>query len=437
MISVQSSRLYYILPGQNEQEASYLLQEAHPSPVRWVYSHPYDIQAEGLPYPSDPDIHFSSERQEPRPLASLIPHFEDDPKSRFLDELAATSEEHSVAVPIPTPKKKRQKIEEGCESSNSTLTGNCHAMDDIVRRIEEASEHSTVLASPPEIVYIPPSSSPAGGYSHPSTPKAKESSRRDLLSPHTPDLPTFPISFLPPQTPTSLPPRVATTPQRQLMNHSPRTPQTPRTPRRPVSDLDTISSSDFWERMAYRQECAQGAVTGFFVAIFSWQYDTPISDEEPPNVVSRLPPNSKTRSRSLDSSTPAETETPLLLEGTVPHSVIKRVMSSLLTGVEFSTAERAHKGTQVIETAIKGLCEGLGHTSNGAPAKEPGINDLNILAKEPGTTNPPIYEGHIYSALSVSNPPLARKSAHSPGAATSSTNPPVNVLGVRRKKKRE
>ena len=418
MLSVQSSRLYYLLPGQSEQDASYLLRETHPSPVRWIYSHPYDIASEALPYPSDPDDIFSSGRHGPRPLAFLIPHFEDDPKSRFLDELAATSEEYSVAIPIPTPKKKRQKIGEGDESSNSTLTDNQHFMDTIERRIERLDEPYTPLDPPPQIVHIPPSSSPAREHSPPSlpsTPKPTESNRPNLLSPHTPDHPTFPVSFLP-QT---------TTPQRRTTIASPRTPQAPRTPRRPVSDLDTTSITEFWERMSYRQECAQGAVTGFFVTAFSQD-----CRKGSANVAAPMLSNSQTRLGSLDPFVPGGINPPLLLEGTVPHSVIKRVMSSLLTGVEFSTAERSHKGTQVIETAIKGLCEGLGLMSSGPPTKEPRIDEANT-----GTTNPHIYQAHVYSSVSVSNPPLTRKS--NAGAAASATNPPVNVLGVRRKKKRE
>ncbi|KAF8526701.1 histone acetylation protein-domain-containing protein [Gautieria morchelliformis] len=354
-----SPRLYYLLPGQSEQEASYLLREAQPSPVGWIYSHPYDTQAElELPFPSDPRIDFSSpEGHGTRPLASLIPYFEDDPKSRFLDELAATSEEHAVAVPVPTPKRKRQKTGEGGESGRSTLTDTRLVTED--RRIEEADEPSNL------------------------------------------------------------------------------TPQTPRTPRRPVSDLDTITSSEFWERMSYRQECAQGAVTGFFVAVFSQRRDATKSDGEPIDVGSHLPSDSKTRSRSVDLSAPADIEPPFLLEGTVPHSLIKRVMSSLLTGVEFSTAERSHKGTQVIETAIEGLCEGIGHINGKLLAEGHRISDVQMPERETGTTHPNIYKAHVYASLSVSNPPLPRKSANNAGAANSGTNPPVNVLGVRRKKKRE
>jgi regulator of Ty1 transposition protein 109 len=435
IIKVHSTRLFYLLPGQSEQEVTYLLREAQASPVGWIYSHPYEMYAEtGLPFPSDTHDKISPEGRGPRPLASLIPHFEDDPKSRFLDELAATSEEHAVAVPVPTPKKKRQKTRDGDESGQSTLTNN-HSV--IKLRTEEVGEPSTQLPPPPEIVFNPPSSSPPpygerSPPSRPSTPKPMEFDSSALLSPHTPDLPTFPNSLALPQTP---PPQPSQTASGFQTPASCRTPRTPRTPRRPKSDLDTTSPSEFWERMSYRQECAQGAVTGFFVAIFSQQCDTTTSHGEFANA-SQLSSHSETKSRSLDPSS-ADVGPPLLLQGTLPHSLIKRVMSSLLTGVEFSTTERAHKGTQVIETAIQGLCKGLGDMSSELSVKESPANDGKQATKQTGTENNQIYKAHVYASLLVSNPPLARKSSSNTGTVTSNANPPVNVLGVRRKKKRE
>lgn len=400
--------------------------------MRWKYSHPYDMHSEtDLPYPSDPYDRIAPEGHCSRPLASLIPYFEDDPKSRFLDELAATSEEHAVAVPVPTPKKKRQKIKEEDESGHSTLTNNHY----IEHRITEVDEPSTQLPPPPEIIYNPPSSSPPpfgeqSQPSRPSTPEPTESNRSALLSPYTPDLPTFPNSLIPPQTPPSRPSQTAGTFQ------TPRTPITPRTPRRPKSDLDTTSPAEFWERMSYRQECAQGAVTGFFVAIFSQRCNMARSHDKSINAFQTLS-QSETKMRSTDSSPSTVAIPPLLLQGTIPHSVIKRVMSSLLTGVEFSTAERAHKGTQVIETAIEGLCEGLGDTNSELPVGNYSASDGKEPTKEMGYGKSQMYKAHVYASLSTSNPPLAPKSANNPGAVASDTNPPVNVLGVRRKKKRE
>ncbi|KAF8588620.1 hypothetical protein K439DRAFT_1629618, partial [Ramaria rubella] len=418
----QAIRLYYVLPGQTELEASYLLREAQPScmssAISWTYSHPYNTHAEMVaPHPSGSYPYFVSDGPEQLPLAALIPHFEDDPKSRFLDELAATSEEQATAVPVPTPKRKRARIE-GDEQSNSTLT---HGV--VIPNInpnstpsEPKTNRSNAMQSPPppEIMYIPPSSSPCplerdSPPSRPTTPKPKDFRNAAFLSPHTPlNLPTFPISLINPHAHT---PGSKTTAALGT-SATPGTPQTPRTPRRPKSDLDIVSPAEFWERIPYRQECAQGAVTGFFVAIFSHRWET----EGPGTSMSHSPSAFESKSHSSD---PLDVRRPLLSEGTVPHSVIKRVMTSLLTGVEFSTAERAIKGTEVMETAIQGLCEGLGDMNEGA-------------AEGSGNMSSKIYHGHVYASISVSNPPSTRKTAGSAGGSA-----PVNVLGVRRKKKRE
>ena len=177
-------------------------------------------------------------------------------------------------------------------------------------------------------------------------------------------------------------------------------------------------------------------MTGFYVAIFSHRFDTSASYGDPIDE-SHFSSNSEPKSKSLELSAPMEAGPPLLLGGTVPHSMIKRVMSSLLTGVEFSTAERSHKGTQVIETAIEGLCDGLGRMGSEPPAKDGRTSDVKIPVTATGSADSHIYHAHIYASLSISNPPLDPKASDNAETAISGTNPPVNVLGVRRKKKRE
>ncbi|KAI0755251.1 histone acetylation protein-domain-containing protein [Daedaleopsis nitida] len=79
-------RLYYILPGYSELEAAYTisraLSRAGPASVQWTYGHPYSQREIPLPCPqnADPDA--------PHNLGQFIPWFEDDPKSRFIDEIA-------------------------------------------------------------------------------------------------------------------------------------------------------------------------------------------------------------------------------------------------------------------------------------------------------------------------------------------------------------
>lgn len=74
-------KAYYVLPGYSQLEAEYSLKVVS-SDVAWEYGHPYTLQKSCLPCP--PDTQF-------RNLGHYIPYFDDDPKSRFLDEIAYTT----------------------------------------------------------------------------------------------------------------------------------------------------------------------------------------------------------------------------------------------------------------------------------------------------------------------------------------------------------
>ena len=91
---------------------------------------------------------------------------------------------------------------------------------------------------------------------------------------------------------------------------------------RPQGEMGKVTVDEFWERMSFRQECVAGAVTGFFTV-----------------VVSGVGVGGEAR-------------------GQVSSQVNKRIMTSLLTGVEFSTKEQSVRATDTLEGAIKGLCEG-------------------------------------------------------------------------------
>ncbi|KII86876.1 hypothetical protein PLICRDRAFT_272675 [Plicaturopsis crispa FD-325 SS-3] len=99
------SRLYYILAGLSEFEASHALQFAAPpaenTKLSWTYGHPYSQSDIPLPCPkpSGPD----------RNIGHFIPTFDDDPKARFMDEIAYTTEAEGVR----SPERKRQRLLEG------------------------------------------------------------------------------------------------------------------------------------------------------------------------------------------------------------------------------------------------------------------------------------------------------------------------------------
>ena len=153
--------------------------------------------------------------------------------------------------------------------------------------------------------------------------------------------------------------------------------------------------------------------------------------------------------------------------GQVPRSMNRRILSSLLTGVEFSTQERARKATELIEGAVRGLCEGLAPKLPLPKSKTQSAEATQDLLVPPVPRTPPrrtvglppaddispnpfdepettleTYYAHIYGSVTVSNPPLPPKpttggtviegvSGDGPGSQTK-----VHVLTVRKKKKR-
>jgi len=348
-----------------------------------------------IPYPAAPH----AKQLKIPPINSLIPHFEDDPKTRFLDELATTTDEKTVTVPTPTPKRKRRKLDNGSVENYTTLAKRPAPPEPVE---DEELTHKEAPRGP-EIVLNPATSSPLRldtdfPMDRTSTPEPGEA----ISAPTTPDFSTFRTPTLSPYTPLNIPQNLLSP------SGSPTTKAaaTPKTPRRLKSDLDTVTPAEFWERMGYRQECCQGAVTGFFVAIFCREAKSPESKESDP-----------THDGAIAH----------LSEGVIPNKILERIMNSLLTGVEFSTQERAYKGTQTIEAAIKGLCHGLKTTPSGD--KQKGGDEANTDE----TMN--LYSAHVYASLPVANQPLIPKTSAGKGSANAAA--PVNVLTVKRKKKKE
>ena len=97
----------------------------------------------------------------------------------------------------------------------------------------------------------------------------------------------------------------------------------------PLGELSKVTADEFWERMSFRQECVSGAITGFFAV-------------------------------GIKSVEDGEMATAALGPGLVSPQMIKRVLASMTSGVEFSTTERAVWATETLESTIKRLCEGIG-----------------------------------------------------------------------------
>ncbi|KAJ7212205.1 DUF1714 domain-containing protein, partial [Mycena pura] len=197
-------------------------------------------------------------------------------------------------------------------------------------------------------------------------------------------------------------------------------------------ELGKVSADEFWERMSFRQECVSGAVTGFFVAGIS------CPSLQPAPGMSPLAPS----------------------PGQVSSQLNKRVLSSLMTGLEFSTVERTIKATETLESSIKGLCEGItpiptprpvdadrrtpepepSHTLLAPPSTPPRRGAAHVPDVSPNPFPEPItsletYRSHIYGSICVSNAAPAKTREVTVEAAVGNAAPHVTVLAVRKKKK--
>lgn len=114
-------RLSYVLPGLSALEAAHTLQVASQTSSvsaatsagasagpAWHYGHPYAPSDIPLPCPPPKDTAVIN-------LGHFIPYFDDDPKSRFLDEIAHTSDVDGVK----SPERKRRRIERPPSSSRA------------------------------------------------------------------------------------------------------------------------------------------------------------------------------------------------------------------------------------------------------------------------------------------------------------------------------
>ena len=330
-------RLFYLLPGLGELEASHALDRVSTSTatsatsVPWAYGHPYG-QTE-VPLPCCP----ISRGEKPSHIGYVIPWFDDDPKARFLDEIAYTTDAEGVR----SPERKRPRTHRAAQ------------------RAEEDTESGSEKREGP----------------------AEQTSKA----------------------------------------------------------LRKVSIEEFWERMSFRQECIAGAVTGFFVMA--------TSSSPTPTVPCRSPL--------------------IPLPGQVSSQMMKRVLTSLMTGHEFPSVERAVWSTRVLEEAIKGLCDGLkiGQTGGAARAQSPedsqrrtpelngGEERLNAPETPPprlidkrrvmGDVSPnpfpePVasgetYDSYIYGSVTVRNAEEPRKVSVDTGGGDGRTA--ITVLTARKKKR--
>ncbi|KAF9242573.1 histone acetylation protein-domain-containing protein [Melanogaster broomeanus] len=328
--------LFYMLPGLGELEAFHSLERSYssqsPNSVPWVYGHPYCQTDIPLPCTSNESAGKSHH------LGHVIPWFDDDPKARFLDEIAYTTD----AEGVKSPERKRPRIDR-----------------DILKPEEDAES----------------------GSDKKNVTSVKEE--------HT------------------------------------------------TKSLKKVSIEEFWERMSFRQECIAGALTGFFVMAISCLTQKPPSRSEP----SPLAPH----------------------PGQVSPQMVKRVLTSLMTGHEFPSVERAAWSTRVLEESIKGLCNGLKTVPSPeitlnpdesgrrtpepnpapatlAPPQTPPPRLVNgkrpVIDVSPNPFPEPVasletYNMYIYGSLTVRNPDEPRKDFPAVGDSKGA----ITVLAARKKKR--
>ncbi|KAF8158318.1 histone acetylation protein-domain-containing protein [Crassisporium funariophilum] len=377
-------KMYYVLPGYSDYEAEHALRIAsssttplpESSTLRWIYGHPYSQT--DIPLPCPPD----TQEETVKNLGHYIPYFDDDPKSRFMDEIAYTTDGDGVK----SPQRKR------------TRTINSQDSQAPKPNKKDSTDEQGATDG-----------------------KDKDKDKED---------------------------------------------------HRPQGEMGKVTPDEFWERMSFRQECVAGAITGFFTLIVACPPPAPSFSTLPMySAISPLAPHA----------------------GQVSSQVNKRIMTSLLTGVEFSTLERSVKATETLEGAIKGLCEGISvipTSSASEPQKrlvergrprtpEPGESSSSSYLLVPPRTPPPrtravgsgnrravmpevspnpfpepvasleTYHSYVYGSVATSNPIAVNSCAageagvalgggggDDKNSAAHEGTAHVTVLTVRKKKKR-
>lgn len=209
-----------------------------------------------------------------------------------------------------------------------------------------------------------------------------------------------------------------------------------------TGELEKVTPEEYWERMSFRQECVAGIVTGFF-AMGCVSLPTRLGVD------------------GSDSSIFAPQP------GQVSSSITKRVMNSLMTRIEFSTVDRAVRGTETLEGAIRGMCEGISvggevdpprlRQEHGRKTPEPAERHDHLVPPSTpprrmgvgmvGTEISPnpfpeptasleTYTSWIYGSICVDNPLPTKPSGEREGTDKVSDRK-ITVLAVRKKRKKE
>ena len=150
--------------------------------------------------------------------------------------------------------------------------------------------------------------------------------------------------------------------------------------------------------------------------------------------------SSTNSSSSTASGTATATATTSSLPGAQPgqvsYQMIRRIVSSLMTGYEFSTRERCEVGTEKLEGVIKGLCEGLPVQEGEATETDDGsVGHKRGHESASSSSSLDTYFSNIYGRVRVdNNKDMAEKGK---GSEEEVRGVVVRVLSVRKKVRRK
>ncbi|KAG8699636.1 hypothetical protein FRC09_006496 [Ceratobasidium sp. 395] len=362
---------------------------AQSSELPWKYGHPYDdpfvtFPLLGTPLGSAPvDLKSSTESSSKAiSIASLIPIFPDDPKARFMGEIASTTSEGDMPPPIPKPRSPVSPKSRNVSSSNSAAS--------LPSALTDSPTCSPVKKRRRVDDGTPVESSPNGASSdrvdeHPNNTKENETPINTTTS--SAPLPTS-------NDPSVIPDSEPKTENNSSATHPPKTSGPAKSTTHTESELvrrgrhalEAVSAQEFWERMGFRQECALGAVTAFFVAVFEGQGDAP---------------------KALDSK---------LSKDCISLPTHTRITQTLMNHA-FSTPDKAIRSTQMMESTIRTLCDGASS-----------VSEQQNEDDSPNTTS--FYYTSVFKVINVDNPPLVARETAPVQPQT------VNVLQVKRKVRR-
>ncbi|CAD6916743.1 unnamed protein product [Tilletia controversa] len=279
--------------------------------ARWTYGHPYSLEGTGVHDPTTlpvlPLYHpvaRSRTRHEGknvasaydsaastrgwRSIATLLPHFEDDPKSRFVDEIVRDAHEHGGPSLL-------RATAAGAVSASASAAASSSM-------ISTKSKSSTAFG---ESQVVNGSASPLRG---PTVLTGTEKAAVDSPEAQAP------------VTASSL--RKSAALRSQMVERV---------------ALDNIPPTEFWERMGFRQECCAGNAVGVFVVLFTL--------EEP---LSAATGADSTAPRLLPATPPAPQ--PLSLpHPSIPDMVMKNIMRD---ACDWSNGPSAEKLTQTWGEAV-------------------------------------------------------------------------------------